>query len=340
MIRQRLQRGSPGVTTTCRRAGMRIATPALSVIFVVCGMMGVFPAQAANRTAWQVSLITDCLPSAPGSCTGFGNSASVGFFNDGTAVVEQAILGFPPGVASHRVWDVTKWTVQPGSAGAFTFFFLGGTISVPDSHIVVPIPVPFDTGIPAVAGHYSTDESLGVVLPPDSIFQIQVIDVSPGCTLSSAVSVLTKCDFGFETPILGDGNFIYATTGSPWTFSSGSGISSNNSGFTDSQVAPQGVQIAFLQGVSSFSQSISGFMAGTQYTLTFSAAQRLNFGGIQDFAVFLDDTLLGTFTPASTSYQDISVSFSTSTGTHTLTFQGLNTAGGDNTSFIDNIRLG
>lgn len=334
------QRYESPVSRTARRgARLQLAITTVVIAFALIAVFGAPPARATVRTAWQVTLITDCLPSAPGSCTGFGNSASVRFFNDGTAVVEQALLGFPPGVASHRVWDVTKWTVQPGSAGAFTFFFLGGTISVPDSHIVVPIPVPFDTGIPAVAGHYSTDESLGVVLPPDSIFQVQVIDISPGCTLSSGVSMLTECDFGFETPTLGDGNFTYATTGSPWTFSSSSGISSNNSGFTDSQVAPQGVQVAFLQAVSSFSQSISGFRAGTQYTLTFSAAERLNFGGIQDFAVLLDGTLLGTFIPASTSYQDLSVSFTTSTGTHTLTFQGLNTAGGDNTVFVDNVRI-
>ena len=337
MRRQRLQRRYPGAGTTCKRAGTRITTSALSVVFVICGMIGAPPAGATVQTAWQVTLITDCLPSAPSSCTGLGNSASVSFFNEGTAVVEQALLG---AYLVYRDWDVTKWTVQPGSAGPSTFFFLGGTISVPASKIVVPIPVPFDTGLPAVAGHYATDEALGVVLPPDSIFQVQVIDISPGCTLSPGVRVLSECDFGFETPILGDGNFTYATTGSPWTFSRWSGISSNNSGFTDSQVAPQGVQVAFLQAVGSLSQSISGFRADTQYTLTFSAAQRLNFGGIQDFAVLLDGTPLGTFTPASTSYQDMSLPFTTSTGTHTLTFQGLNTAGGDNTSFIDNIRLG
>jgi hypothetical protein len=65
----------------------------------------------------------------------------------------------------------------------------------------------------------------------------------------------------------------------------------------------------------------------------------LNNGGNQDFEVLLDTIPLGIFKPASTSYADLSASFIAAPGTHTLKFLGLDTAGGDNTAFIDNLRL-
>ena len=74
------------------------------------------------------------------------------------------------------------------------------------------------------------------------------------------------------------GPAISSTTpsGSAWTFSGSSGISGNNSGFTaGNPSAPQGSQVAFLQGTGSFSQTVSGWAAGS-YVITFDAAQRDN----------------------------------------------------------------
>ena len=57
----------------------------------------------------------------------------------------------------------------------------------------------------------------------------------------------------------------------------GAGISGNNSGFTSGNPpAPQGSQVAFLQGTGSFSQTVAGWAAGS-YVITFDAAQRGNF---------------------------------------------------------------
>ncbi len=170
-------------------------------------------------------------------------------------------------------------------------------------------------------------------------YAIHPIFVAPQpCALGSGTS-LASCDFGFETPVLGDGNFTGGTTGSPWVFSGSSGISSNHSGFTGSQPAPEGVQVAFVQVFGGFAQPITGFVANQKYVLTFSAARRSNFGGANDFVVLLDNKVIGTFKPGSTSYADFSVSLVTSAGTHTLGFFGLDTAGGDNTAFIDNVRI-
>jgi RHS repeat-associated protein len=149
---------------------------------------------------------------------------------------------------------------------------------------------------------------------------------------------------GFEAPALGAGNFQYSPTGGSWTFGGGTGISGNGSGFTSGNPgAPEGSQVAFIQMGSNdvFSQSLSGFQTGVSYTVSFSAAQRGNASnGGQDFDVYLDSTLLGTFRPAGTSYSTMSTSaFTTTAGTHALRFVGRDSAGGDNTAFIDAVQI-
>jgi RHS repeat-associated protein len=148
----------------------------------------------------------------------------------------------------------------------------------------------------------------------------------------------------FETPAVGTGNFQYNPTGGSWTFSGGTGVSANGSGFTSGNPgAPEGGQVAFIQmGANSvISQTLSGFQTGMSYTVSFSAAQRANFSnGGQDFDVYLDATWLGTFRPGSTSYSLMSTAaFTTTAGTHTLQFVGRDTAGGDNTAFIDAVQV-
>ncbi len=111
-----------------------------------------------------------------------------------------------------------------------------------------------------------------------------------------------------------------------------------NSAFTSGNPsAPEGGQVAFLQDAgATISQAMNGFQSGVVYKVTVSAAQRghtIGNGG-QDFEVFIDETSLGRFRPASTSYADFTTaSFSVTAGTHTLKFVGLNTA------FIDKVRL-
>ena len=74
--------------------------------------------------------------------------------------------------------------------------------------------------------------------------------------------------------------------------------------------------------------------------MTFSAAQRANFqASRQDFRVLVDGVVVGTFTPSGTSYSNLTAAFTVAAGSHTITFQGLDSAGGDNTAFIDNVQL-
>jgi hypothetical protein len=85
---------------------------------------------------------------------------------------------------------------------------------------------------------------------------------------------------GFETPNVGTGTygaFQYDPSGSPWTFADQAGVAGNGSGFTAGNPdAPEGTQVAFLQGAgASISQSLT-FASGT-YSLSFLAAQRGNY---------------------------------------------------------------
>src|SRR5262249_41087879 len=139
---------------------------------------------------------------------------------------------------------------------------------------------------------------------------------------------------------LATGAFQYRPTGTIWTYAGAAGITANGSGFTSGNpVAPQGTQVGFLQMTGSFSQSIA--LSGGSYQISFQAAQRANVqASRQNFSILVDGNNVGTFTPAGSTYALYSTSsFTLTPGTHTVTFQGLDTAGGDNTAFVDAVNL-
>ena len=160
--------------------------------------------------------------------------------------------------------------------------------------------------------------------------------------VASAPPVPVVGDAGFESASAGNAGYAYGPAGSPWTFTNspgngGSGVSANNSAFTSSNPnAPQGSQVAFLQDTGSITQSVAGWAAGN-YSLSFDAAQRANYGtSREDFQVLIDGNVVATFKPTSTSYQAYTTStFTVTAGTHVIMFLGLDSAGGDNTIFLD-----
>ena len=165
-----------------------------------------------------------------------------------------------------------------------------------------------------------------------------VIQTGPIQTASTCTSPLSDC--GFQSVPVNSGCYAYNPTGPDWTFSGQSGISGNNSAFTSGNpCAPQGSDVAFVQAQGSFSQDVSNWSAGS-YELSFSAAQRANYGlESQDFEILVDGNVVATCKPTGTSYQGYTTpSFSVGSGSHCITFQGLDSRGGDNTCFIDNIR--
>jgi hypothetical protein len=100
--------------------------------------------------------------------------------------------------------------------------------------------------------------------------------------------------------------------------------------------------VALLQGTGTISQTLSGFNPDQNYTLTFFAAQRANGNQKgQTWQVKLDNEVIGDFSPAQTetNYTDYTVNFRPSATSQTLSFVGTNRNGGDNTIFIDQVRL-
>ena len=84
-------------------------------------------------------------------------------------------------------------------------------------------------------------------------------------------------------------------------------------------------------------------MPGAKYSVTFAAAQRAysSANGGQTWQVKIDSTVIATFTPPAnaTNYVDYSTNFTATATTHTLRFVGTDVHGGDNTVFLDNVRL-
>ena len=168
--------------------------------------------------------------------------------------------------------------------------------------------------------------------------------VTLALAVASPPTVPTVGDSGFESVAQGSG-YAYSPTGSAWTFSgtspSGSGLAGNNSAFTYANPpAPQGTQVAFLQEKGSITQSVAGWSAGS-YAISFDAAQRAtnNTSG-EDFEVLIDGVVVGTFKPSTTSYQLYTTSvFTVSAGSHVIQFLGLDSAGGDNTTFLDAVSV-
>jgi hypothetical protein len=149
-------------------------------------------------------------------------------------------------------------------------------------------------------------------------------------------------DFGFETPAIGSGNYEYDPSGASWTFSGaspdGSGLIANGSAFSNPN-ALQGIQAAFVQEDGTLKQTISGFIPGTNYTITFLGAERP--GNAQTWNVTVDGVVIGSYNPGSgaTSYVEYNAAFTATAAAETLAFVGTDLAGGDNTIFIDDVQI-
>ncbi|MBK1832862.1 BNR-4 repeat-containing protein [Roseibacillus ishigakijimensis] len=149
-------------------------------------------------------------------------------------------------------------------------------------------------------------------------------------------------NFHFETPATD--NFLASPSNAGWTFA-GAGVATNGSAFTaGNSEAPEGTQVAYIQGTTSLSQVLSGLTPGTSYQLLFAASQRQNKAGGQPgqtFEVTIGGAVAGSFEPpqALGSYTDYAVTFQAEQTQTTLAFVGTNLNGGDNTIFLDHVRV-
>ena len=148
-------------------------------------------------------------------------------------------------------------------------------------------------------------------------------------------------DPSFEQAPVGDGSYAYTPSDSYWDFNGTAGVSSDGSLFTrNNSDAPQGSHVAFLQGSGSLIQAVTDWSSG-DYQVSFQAAQRGDVNSAsEDFEVLLDGVVVATFTPSSSAYQTYTTpNFTVTAGTHALSFLGLDSAGGDNTAFIDGVTV-
>ena len=169
------------------------------------------------------------------------------------------------------------------------------------------------------------------------------VAVGQNYQVADIVSPTGFTDPSFENPSQGSGEsaYQYDPTGSAWSFSGSAGLAGNGSGFTSGNPNdPQGSQVAFLQKTGTISQVVD-FAAAGSYMISVSAAQRGNFGtSNEEVQVLVDGTVVGTITPASTSYATYTTaSFNVTAGSHTITFVGVDPTGADYTAFLDQVSI-
>jgi hypothetical protein len=144
------------------------------------------------------------------------------------------------------------------------------------------------------------------------------------CALEMGIanaSTITVANNSFETPSCGT---CYAPGGASWTFSATAGIMGN--GNLDI-ATPDGVQTGWLQYVGGvapvISQTLTGFTIGNSYNVNFDYAMRTTAADAEPFVVSMDANTLGTFTPGSPTWSNVtSASFVATATSYTLTFTG------------------
>ena len=299
----------------------------------------------------------------------------------GTTIWQNgALTGSSPGVTFNQVVGSGSQTYQVWNVGSGNYQFVWGLLAAPGGLTASAgngaVKLTWNA-VPGATG-YNVERSLtngtGYTLLVSGVGTTNFNDltVSNGTTYYYVVSALSGAaqsanstqvsatpelpviagiiaNFGFETPVTS--SYAYNPSGGSWTFTAssgvnGSGISANGSAFTSGNPnAPQGNQVAFLQGTGSISQSLLGLIAGAIYQISFSAAQRNNIYGQQHgqtWQLQLDGTPVGSYAPPETaqSYATYFATFSVSTGgNHKLAFVGTDANGGDNTVFIDNVQI-
>jgi hypothetical protein len=300
-------------------------------------------------------------------------SSNVVIQESGTVIWQNGVAGSSPGVSfqdfessglqTYSVWTAASgnyqfnWNVFPAPTG-LAASTCGGQVALNWNPVFnatgYNVKRSLTSGGPyTIAGSAVTTTNYtdaAVINGTNYYYVVSAVGTNGESANSTEVSATpgTLLNYGFETPSVS--SYQYGLTGGSWTFSAsigsrGSGISANNSAFTSGNpVAPQGVQVAFLQGAGVVSQAVSGFNPGTSYTMTFSAAQRNDIYTPQKgqtWNVTVNGAVIASYAPpeSASNYVDYTASFLATNSTLTLAFVGSNNNGGDNTVFLDNVRL-
>ena len=87
----------------------------------------------------------------------------------------------------------------------------------------------------------------------------------------------------------------YNPSGAVWDFNSSSGIV----GVSD---APQGIQVGFIENFGVISQTLTGFVPGSNYTLSFEMAQRPGQATPENFDVEMNFQVIASIASTITNY--------------------------------------
>ena len=137
----------------------------------------------------------------------------------------------------------------------------------------------------------------------------------------------------FELPVIS--GFVMNPKPNVWTFYGGGGQQKNGSAF-GAATAPEGVQTGLFQGDSEASQTFT--FTAQNLALSFMAAQRGT--QKQTLDILFDDVVVGTFQPTSAVWAKyVTRTFTATAGPHKITIKGTNTNGGDNSAFVDDLKL-
>jgi hypothetical protein len=161
-----------------------LATVIVLALLFAFALMRTHTAQAYGRLAqWQIGLSFNCdNPTFCGSqLGGFWGWAEFDSDNTGDAEVTgcEHLQGGRAGGAQHVSIDVTGWTI--GTNGDFFITSEVDTITgrTGGPPIVINLPSEnFDTGVPAAAGHFSSQTLFGMQAPPGTNFEIQVAQLN------------------------------------------------------------------------------------------------------------------------------------------------------------------
>lgn len=168
----------------------------------------------------------------------------------------------------------------------------------------------------------------------------------------------TFSDASFETPSLGAcpaaANTASGLSGTPWIFTDYAGITTGGCALLLNAPSPPpggGTQMGYIQAspqqnppvaTASLSQTVSGFVAGHNYTITFWAAGRPPNGGCNDnctelsFSVFVGSVdVLDVVNPPTNAFQQYTTRAFSASGSVNITFTGTSPDLVDRASFID-----
>lgn len=231
-------------------------------------------------------------------------------------------------------------------------YFVSFRIARRTGYDPVPVTVTFDgapLGVFTPASTAFSGVKTVAFVPTSPAGTLRFTGIASGSDLSTGLDAVTVqalpptlADASFEDPTVATYQYGPAPTGT--TFTSAAGVSRNGSVWNFA-AAPDGSQVAFLQGsTAAITLTASGLTPGARYRIRFHLAARTGQAGVPLAVSFTDANnqtfALGTLSPASSAFAQLTTpSAFTATGTTGTVKFAAQSVAGDQTSAIDGISL-